>query len=133
MIEGFKHLEYSARLEKLKLPSLVYRRARGRMIEVWRHFHAHDNAVARPMFELVISQRYPLKIRRGPVQYKYKQVQANFFYHFAPLGWNLLSSDTRTSENMDTFKARLDREWKNSPILYNYDKLATHVNSRREA
>ena len=24
MIEGFKHLEYSARLEKLKLPSLVY-------------------------------------------------------------------------------------------------------------
>ena len=79
MIEGFKHLEYSARLEKLKLPSLVYRRARGRMIEVWRHFHAHDNAVARPMFELVISQRYPLKIRRGPVQYKYKQVQANFF------------------------------------------------------
>ena len=103
------------------------------MIEVWRHFHSHDNAVARPMSEISIFQRYPLKIRRGPVQYKYKQVQANFFYHFVPLGRNLLSSDTRTSDNMDTFKARLDREWKNSPILYNYDKLATHVNTRREA
>ena len=132
MIEGMKEMEYSSRLEQLKLPTLVYRRARGRMIEVWRHFHTHDAAVARPMFELAVSQRHPLQIRRGPVLYKHRSVQANSFYHFAPLGYNLLYKDTRTSENMDTFKARLDREWKDSPILYDYKKLLTHINTRRD-
>ena len=103
------------------------------MIEVWRHFHTHDKAVAQPMFERAISQRYPLQIRRGPVSFRHRMIQANSFYHFAPLAWNDLSSDIRTSENMDTFKARLDKHWENSPIRYDFKKQLTHINTRRDA
>ena len=36
MIPELKHLSYPERLEKLKLPTMAYRRARGDMIEVFK-------------------------------------------------------------------------------------------------
>ena len=38
-IVGMKHLSYHERLQKLKLPSLEYRRLRGDMIEVYKIVH----------------------------------------------------------------------------------------------
>ena len=38
-IVGVKHLSYQDRLQKLKLPSLEYRRLRGDMIEVYKIVH----------------------------------------------------------------------------------------------
>ena len=43
LVDGFHHISYSERLKKLNLPSLVYRRARGDMIEIFKHFHSYDN------------------------------------------------------------------------------------------
>ena len=106
MIEGLKHLEYSERLQRLKLPTLVYRRARGRMIEVWRHFHSHDPAVASDMFEMAKSQRVPYQIRRGRVSYAKRSIQANSFYCFAPLAWNMLAGHVRNAEMMDIVSKR---------------------------
>ena len=42
LIDGFSNVEYSDRLRKLNLPTLTDRRARGDMIELHKHFHAHD-------------------------------------------------------------------------------------------
>ena len=132
MIEGMHMMDYSERLQRLKLPTLVYRRARGRMIEVWRHFHSHDNSVSENMFQLAVSQRNPLQIRRGPVSYSHRNIQANSFYYFAPLAWNMLDSDIRTASKMDTFKARLDKTWEKHMFMYNYEQLVTNINTRRD-
>ena len=43
MVDGFSNLEYEERLKQLELPTLVYRRARGDMIEVYKHFHTCDD------------------------------------------------------------------------------------------
>ena len=43
LVDGFYRMSYSERLKKLNLPSLVYRRARGDMIEIFKHFHSYDN------------------------------------------------------------------------------------------
>ena len=43
LVDGVHHMIYSERLRKLNLPSLVYRRARGNMIEIFKHFHFYDN------------------------------------------------------------------------------------------
>ena len=40
LVDGFHHMSYSERLKKLNLPSLVYRSARGDMIEIFKHFHS---------------------------------------------------------------------------------------------
>ena len=43
LVDGFHHMSYSERLKKLNLPSLVYKRARRDMIEIFKHFHSYDN------------------------------------------------------------------------------------------
>ena len=41
IIEGMSYIDYSERLNLLRLPTLAYRRARGEMIEVWKHYHVY--------------------------------------------------------------------------------------------
>ena len=52
LVDGFHHMSYSKRLKKLNLPSLVYRRARGDMIEIFKHFHSYDNCTLPENFRL---------------------------------------------------------------------------------
>ena len=42
IVDGLAYLDYPERLKKLDLPTLVYRRARGDMIEVFKHLHTYD-------------------------------------------------------------------------------------------
>ena len=42
LVDGFKELEYKERLIKLGLPSLKYRRKRGDMVEIFKHFNKYD-------------------------------------------------------------------------------------------
>ena len=52
MIDGFNNVEYEERLRRLKLPTLVYRRARWDMIEVWKHFQSLiPNTFRRQLYE----------------------------------------------------------------------------------
>ena len=41
LIDGFSNVEYSDRLRELNLLTLTYRRARGDMIELYKHFYAY--------------------------------------------------------------------------------------------
>ena len=43
LVDGFHPMSYSERLKKLNLPLLAYRRARGDMIEIFKHFHSYHN------------------------------------------------------------------------------------------
>ena len=43
LVDGFHHMSCLERLKKLNLPSLVYRRSRGDMTEIFKHFHSYDN------------------------------------------------------------------------------------------
>jgi len=38
LVDGYGYLDYSERLKRLNLPTLAYRRLRGDMIEVYKHF-----------------------------------------------------------------------------------------------
>ena len=42
LVNGLSGLDYTTRLKKLDLPTLSYRRARGDMIELYKHFHNYD-------------------------------------------------------------------------------------------
>ena len=45
LVDGFHHMSYSERLKKLNPLLLFYRRARGDMIEIFKHFHSYDNCM----------------------------------------------------------------------------------------
>ena len=51
LADGLSHLDYPERLRKLELPTLVYRRARGDMIQLYKHFHIYDKATLSLSFQ----------------------------------------------------------------------------------
>ena len=131
-IPGFNNLNYEERLNKLKLPTLNYRRHRGDMIEIykissgkydpeaadfikWRKDHSvretsrgntHKIFVQRPNFS---SRKHCFTMRAAKI-------------------WNSLPDHVASAKTINTFKNRLDNHWKNQDMLYNY-KAAINCNT----
>ena len=52
LVDGMADLDYSERLKKLGLTTLRFRRLRGDLIEMHKHFHLNDkNAITGPSFQ----------------------------------------------------------------------------------
>ena len=79
-----KGMPYEERLRKLKLPTMTYRRARGLMMEVWKHINSYDTAVISPTFQFTRSAWYPFQLKR----FNSRGSQSKSFYHLAPTLWN---------------------------------------------
>ena len=112
-----KNLDYAVRLEKLDLPTLLHRRERGDMIQVWKHFNAYDRSTISPNFILC-----PRPNRKHGYQITWNRprdgstgVQANSFYFRIAKTWNNLPKNVVEARTIDTFKSRLDDAWKNHP------------------
>ena len=86
IVESVKGIPYEERLRKLKLPTMTYQRARGLMMEVWRHINSYDTAVISPTFQFTRSAQYPLQLKHLNA----KGSQSMSFYHLAPRLWNNL-------------------------------------------
>ena len=125
-IPGLRDLSYQERLEKLKLPTLVYRRARGDMIEVYKILSdIYDNRVSKFLSlhsERVHEQRRGL---RGHTKKLFKErsrldVRKNFFSNRVTELWNSLPEAVVSAPSLNSFKNRLDKCWKNQSCLYDY-------------
>ena len=68
-ITGLRSLKYEDRLKKLKLPSLVYRRKRGDMIECYKlTHHIHDPLTTKSLFKIdtnAITRAHPYKLKKS--------------------------------------------------------------------
>ena len=111
------------RLERLDLPTVLHRRERGDMIQVWQHLNKYDRCTLSPNFK--VSPRTNRKHRHQLTWNKPKDglrgVQANSFYFRTPNIWNNLPQKVVCSENVDTFKSRLDEAWMNHPTKRTID------------
>ncbi len=121
LIPHLSNLTYEERLNKLKLPSLVYRRNRNDMIQVFKYLHNIWNCNNDSPLELVSDQR-----TRGH-QYKlFKNrwetaLRGHFFANRVVNLWNELPEAVTTAESVDSFKQGLDQFWANKPWLYDYE------------
>lgn len=48
LVDGLGNLEYHERLKRLNMQTLAYRRLRGDIIEIHKHFHRYDNSYLHP-------------------------------------------------------------------------------------
>ena len=48
LIDGFGKLDITEKLKRLNLPTLAYRRNRGDMIELYKHFNTYDKSILPP-------------------------------------------------------------------------------------
>ena len=121
MVDGPSALDYEERLRRLELPTFVYRRARGDMIEVYKHIHIYDDTLIPEVFKL-----QPYGIRKHDFQLVWRKakdgvrgVQANSFYFRILKVWNDLPANVVNSPTVNSFKGRLDNAWKDAPFKYN--------------
>ena len=150
MIPGLKGLSYAQRLTKLKLPTLLYRRVRGDLIETFKILNVDD----------VVNENIPIddesvddddnKSKTGkydPQTVKFLRkwrdvatrvspknnslalfpqqaksgVRQNSFSVRVVNWWNELTDYEVLSPNVNTFKNRLDKFFNGKDIVYNFD------------
>ena len=116
LVDGLNTVEYVDRLKRLKLPTLKFRRKRGDMIEIFKHFKAYDQQALSASFQprhrntrshnLQLQERIPKDGCRGP--------QSNSFYYRTARLWNELPEVVINAETTDCFKNRLDKHWEHT-------------------
>ena len=128
MVDGLKSLEYPERLKKLELPTLVYRRARGDMIETYKHLHIYDpDSIPQKYFEL---QRHESRIHNYQLVWKkpsdgVRGSHSNSFYYRIQQPWNDLPREVVDALTVDSFKNELDAAWSTKPFMYDYKATPT--------
>ena len=103
-------MSYSERLKKLNLSWLVYRRARGDMIEIFKHFHSYDICTLlknfRPRNRPSTKHDYQL-VWKAPKD-EVRGLAASFFYFRTIKTWNELPKEIVHAKSIDSFKNKLD-------------------------
>ena len=111
MVPGLAKQQYEDRLKRMNLPSLVYRRARGDLIEVFKYMHGIYNCDS--------SQILPGHRTRGPTtrghSWKLEKRDSKGHLRSNVLGyrvvnlWNSLPEDVVSATTVNCFKGKFDR------------------------
>ena len=113
LIPGFSNLEYSERLKKLNVTTLICRRARGDMLETFKYLKGQYNSA--PILHLdtrthgTTTRGHQLKLEKGRSR---QDVRKHFFTQRVVNLWkavpvNLVSAPT--VNGLNAFKNRLDK------------------------
>ena len=127
LVDHMGVLDYSDRLKAINLPTLSFRRYRGDMIEVFKHFHKYDRSIISQSFQprerssrkhnFQLHERIPIDGVRG--------VHHNSFYNRTARQWNDLPSHVVDATSVDMFKNRLDEANKNNLQMFDYEATTT--------
>ena len=125
LVDGMKSMSYTERLQALNLPTLLHRRQRGDMIQVWKHFNTYDQQTLPSNFRPNprVNRRHPYQLTWNRPKDGTNGLQQNSFYFRVANSWNLLPKNVVEADNINTFKARLDATWMNHPTKYTIDVL----------
>ena len=118
LLGPLKNKLYPERLRTLGLPSLEYRRLRGDMIEVYKYLNGFYK-VQRPNFQPSLSNNLrgnALKLQKNRFRL---DIRGNYFSNRVVTKWNSLPDSVVVAPSVNSFKSRLDKHWRDLPILYN--------------
>lgn len=117
-------MTYESRLRKLKLPTLVYRRTRGDMIDTFKLITGkYDENCS-----LKLNRRSNMVLASETRGHRYKLVlnrckydlRKNYFANRIVPVWNSLPDIVVSAESINSFKSRLDKFWNNYDFVYDY-------------
>ena len=125
LVDGLSHMEYSDRLKRLNLPTLAFRRRRGDMIEMYKHFNTYDKSTISSTFHPRerLSRQHNFQLRPPKSKDGTRGLQTNSFYHRVATTWNNLPNEVVESENVNTFKNSLDKFWQDDPMRFDHHCL----------
>ena len=110
LVPGFQDLSYQQRMNRLKIPSLAYRRLRGDVIEVYKYLHDFYAVNASSMFRLrrhnaPATRGHCLKLEKKCCNTRLRQ---HFFSNRIVNVWNSLPVNVVTAPSLNSFKGRFD-------------------------
>ena len=122
LVDGLSNLDYPERLKRINLPTLAYRRRRGDMIEVFKHFKSYDRSTLSPSFKPRDrpSRQHKLQLHQPASKDGVRGAQSNSFYHRVASTWNNLPKKVAEAETIEGFKNALDKLWENDPLKFNH-------------
>ena len=131
IIPACRKMTYEERLKYLKLPTLVYRRHRGDMIEVYKIMHGiYDKETSIKLERSeggILTRGHSMKLKvHGSVH----EARKWFFSVRVVNVWNSLTEDIVTSSSVNVFKNRLDRFWQGQEVLYDWRAKLTGAGVR---
>ena len=127
LVDGLGNMDYENRLKRLNLPTLAFRRKRGDMIEIFKHFKIYDKSTLSPSFKprQRLSRKHPFQLHAPPANDGKLGVQTNFFFNRVTKTWNDLPANVVTADDTNTFKNRLDKHWDNNPLKFDFNSVNT--------
>ena len=128
MIPGFNSLTYPERLQKLKLPTLTYRRLRGDLIEAYKILTAkYDSDVCDNFIKLrndCVGPEAPATRGNSFKMYKQKctlEVRKHGFPHRIFDIWNDIPNSVVSAEKLVEFEKKLDSFMEPQIMIYDYE------------
>ena len=126
LVSKLRDLTYEERLKRLDLPSLYFRRARGDMIETYKHLHdIYTNQASYIKKDTTQARGHSRKLKKERAS---KVIRQNFFSLRVTNAWNRLPVAVVEAPSLNCFKNRLDGYWRQYQFdqcsvlnYYNYD------------
>ncbi len=124
-VNKFKDMDYKERLEKLQLPTLIYRRLRGDMIEVYKNVNGkYDQDI--PTWLPLKTTKGDQAVTRGHSKKLHKKKATRDTSKFAFTRrvvniWNSLPESVVTAPTLYSFENRLDRHWQKQRMVYDFE------------
>ena len=108
LVPGFQDMSSEARLKKLELPSLLERRQRGDLIEVYKILNGYEGTDYTKFFKLRKgpTRGHPWKLEKN--EHFSSQVREGWFTIRVVNPWNSLPTNVVNAPSIATFKERLD-------------------------
>ena len=127
IIPACRKMTYTERLQYLKLPTLVYRRHRGDMIEVYKIMHGFydkETSIKLERSEGGITRGHSMKLK------VFGSVHEARKWFFSVRVVNVWNSRGHMAESVNAFKNRLDRFWQGQEVLYDWRAKLTGAGVR---
>ena len=124
LVDHIGNLDYSERLQLLNLPTLAFRRLRGDLIEMYKHFAKYDREIVSESFQPKerLNRRHRLQVHERKAKDGIRGVQTNSFYYRIAKHWNNLPAEVVEAPSVDVFKNRLDKELKDHHLKFNHNE-----------
>ena len=132
LVDGLADLDYPERLKRLNLPSLAFRRRRGDLIEMYKHFNSYDRSTLAASFNPRErpSRQHAFQLHIPKASDGVRGPQTNYFYQRVAAVWNQLPEKIVNAKDVNAFKNALDGFWANDPMKF--DHRCSRVDSEEE-
>ena len=118
IVTQISNLDYPSRLKRLNLPSLVYRRRRADVLQIYRILSGIDHLNSNLIVQLDNSNRtrgHSKKLIKPRVTSTIKQHTLGYR---VIQDWNSLPEEVVTAENVNVFKTRLEKFWEDKDFKF---------------